>query len=215
MKSTIDENETFFVDEKMSNDIYKFINETLTPIFNKIPYNVSEQILMISVVLNSQPDIVLDWGTHLGVSSRIFYEIGKYFHLKYKVHTFDLKEENSHFERLNNDSVGQFIKECSSVTQHYGDGVEEALKILAKKKRFKKPLFFVDGDHKLETVSRELTSIFETIESPFVLVHDTWSKGENNGPWQACHSAKEKYDLVLFTIDQDAPGMTFLRRKKL
>lgn len=178
----------------------------------EIPYTAKEKELLILAVLETEPDIVLDWGTHIGISARLFYELGQYFSLDYKVHTVDLKEEGSHPERPTNNGLGKHIVDIPDVSQHFGDGIEKSLEIFANG-YFDKPLFFVDGDHQQKTVSRELSLIFEVVENPFVLVHDTWSKGQNNGPWQACCLAKEKYNLEMFSVDNEPPGMTFLKRK--
>lgn len=191
-------------------NIKDFLQEVEDVFFNG-PFPKEEMDLMASVTINHHPDVIFDWGTHLGYSARFFYEIEQYFSLGYKVHTIDLEEEKTHEEKLPLGEIGKIFKELN-INQHFGNGVEKALEIFRLEK-YKKPLFFVDGDHQEKTVLEELRLIFETVPLPLVLVHDSWSKGENNGPFKACCWAKEHFKLEMISVDDKAPGVTFLKRK--
>lgn len=192
----------FFFDKALIKRAISLIdNSNFFDFQNVSPFPRHEKIFMVYTVLLHNPDVIFDWGTHLGVSARIFHEIKQFTSLKYDVHTTDVRSKYGHPERPISD-LGKYIeeaKEAKEVTQHFGDGVTVSLKLLKKSNKYKKPLFFVDGDHAEKTVFRELSSIFKNVEDPVALVHDTWSNsGGNIGPWLACKKLATDNQLFIF-----------------
>lgn len=172
---------------------------------------------MTSAVCLVQPDLIFDWGTHIGKSARIFYEITIHFKITAEIHSVDLPDNIEHEEHPH-ETRGSMVKGLSNVKLHQGDGVKKSLAIYraSKGKKNKRVLFFVDGDHSYESVKRELSSIVEAIEHPAVLLHDTFyqsaKSGYNIGPHKAINdvlkATKKKPVRVETTLG--LPGMTLL-----
>jgi len=201
--------------ESELHDASKFVVEVLYPLIKSQPYPINEQILMTCVAKTRDIDYIFEYGTHFGVSARIWYEIKKYFNLKYNIHTIDLPYNEEHIEHPKN-NVGVFIRNISEIQQHFGNGVEVSLE-LAKKFKAKNPLFFVDGDHEYESVYLELDRIYSEFPSSHVLAHDTFMQREekkyNTGPGRAVKAIIKKYNLEEVQLNIGTPGMTYLYKE--
>jgi cephalosporin hydroxylase len=191
-----------------------FVTRTLVPITKNRPFPLDEQMLMVSAVCLAQPDLIFDWGTHIGKSARIFYETTKHFGIPCTIHSMDLPNEEDHSEHPGEER-GKLVKNLDNVELHLGDGVETALKIYKKNKK-KKALFYVDGDHSYESVYRELTLILKHVDRPTVLLHDTFfqsaKSGYNVGPNKAIKDALKKNGKKpqIISTQLGLPGMTLL-----
>lgn len=53
------------------------------------------------------------------------------------------------------------VKDIPEVMLHQGDGLDESMKVLDKVQGDIKPLFFLDGDHAYDSVTRELAGIMK------------------------------------------------------
>ena len=195
-----------------------FVTGKLLPIIKNRPFPLDEQMLLVSAICLSKPDIIFDWGTHIGKSARIFYETTKYFGITADIHSMDLPDDAEHAEHPG-ETRGMLVRGLDNVYLHQSDGVDTALK-LCKKTRAKRPFFYVDGDHSYESVHRELTKILKNTVSPAIVLHDTFyqSKGSNYniGPSQAIKDVlkETKKKPTIITTQLGLPGMTFLYFKE-
>lgn len=195
----------------------RFILGELVPIVGVSPYPLNELMLMTGAVCWLKPELIFDWGTHIGKSARIFYEITRHFKISSEVHTIDLPQNARHIEHPGKNR-GIYIKGIKSILSYDGDGVTEAVKIY-KEKHKKKALFFLDGDHKYTSVKRELERITKNAPNSSVLIHDTFFQSKessyNIGPFRAIETVIKKYSSRYKKIETQTglPGMTLLYQK--
>lgn len=193
----------------------EFILRKLIPITGTRPFPLDEQMLIVAAVCRTKPTHIFEWGTHVGKSARIFYEISSYFNINSEIHSIDLPDDKEHIEHPRN-SRGIFVRNISQVQLHQGDGLELSLSILKKTDPTARPLFFVDGDHSYESVKRELESIIKEAPRASILLHDTFyqhkSSKYNIGPYQAIKDVLKSVPNTYNEIHTDTglPGMTFL-----
>lgn len=199
--------------------ISEFILGKIIPIVNIHPYPLNELMLMVAVVCGVRPNHIFEWGTNIGKSARIFYETVRFFKIKSQIHSIDLPDSIKHREHPGSQRAG-LVKNIKSVKLYQGDGLTVALK-LCRQLKPATPLFFLDGDHRYQSIKRELTGITKTIPHAHILVHDTFNQskrsGYNTGPYRAVKTflttvPKQRYQ-VISTIT-GLPGMTFLYRQK-
>jgi len=189
----------------------------LVPIVDIHPFPLDELLLMSGAMAYFKPKLVFEWGTHIGKSARIFYELSLTLELDTIIHSIDLPDEVEHGEHPHGQR-GVMVRGVKNVKLHQGDGVETALKIMQKSPGHSGGsgvLFFVDGDHEYNSVRRELTEIMKKAPKAAVLLHDTFyqSSGShyNTGPHEAvkgCLKNSKKYRRIDTKIG--LPGMTLL-----
>jgi hypothetical protein len=170
---------------------------------------------MVAAACRLKPSVVFDWGTHIGVSARVFYECERAFGLGYEIHSVDLPPDASHVEHPGQEH-GRLVRGLGKVHLHRGNGVKVALELWQKLGQPKRPLFFVDGDHAYESVRDELNEIFTTVPDASALAHDTFFQSAeskyNVGPAQAVREIVEKFSPRFMVIHSGLglPGMTLL-----
>lgn len=146
------------------------------------PYCRAEVAFMVGAVDYFRPRVIFDWGTNIGSSARIFYEATK--GVVAGIHTIEVTDPST-LEHAG-PNTGRHIAGLP-VKQHFGDGATTATRLyweLRDRRRPSRPMFYLDGDHRAETVARELTTIDTAIEEDAViLIHDTLS--EASGPHRA------------------------------
>lgn len=182
------------------------------------PFPVNEQFLLTAIVCRLNPDCVFEWGTNVGKSARIFYEIQKHFKIPFQIHSIDLPDDIDHTEHPHN-KRGMYVKGLNNVTLHQGDGLETSLEIYHKNQKIYNPLFFLDGDHSYSSVTRELNEITRQVKNPILVIHDTFYQSpEANyhiGPYTAITdfltTSKEKYEVL--STNTGLPGLTVLFTK--
>lgn len=191
-----------------------FVTSKLLPIIKNRPFPLDEQMLMTSAVCIFQPTMIFDWGTHIGKSARVFYEICSHFQIDAEIHSIDLPDTKEHAEHPGEER-GRLVRGLKNVHLHQGDGVKTAL-ALYKKAKPASALFYVDGDHSYDSVYRELSMILDKVERPTVLLHDTFDQspqsGYNVGPHSAIVDAIKKSGKKpkLVSTALGLPGMTLL-----
>ena len=200
------------------NRLTSFILKDLVPIVGLSPYPISEQILMASAVVSLKPDYIFEWGTHLGVSARIFHEICNKYQIDAIIHSIDLPDNIDHIEHPRSNR-GIKVKGISNVNLHQGDGLDKSLEIAGNLNQNAKLLFFLDGDHEYESVSRELAGIHTKFPKANILAHDTFYQSEdskyNIGPYLAIKDFLKKHpdSYKILSTDFGLPGMTLLYNK--
>ena len=192
----------------------KFIIYRLIPIVGLHPYPITELNLMVAAVCRLKPQQIFEWGTNIGKSARIFYEIGKQFGISMDIHSIDLPDDLEHTEHPKS-SRGRMVRGYTGVTLHQGDGLGKSIEIYQKNPALR-TLVFIDGDHSYESVFRELNGVIESMPNAHILLHDTFYQSEaagyNIGPYRAVKETLEKMpgrfsDTVTNT---GLPGMTLL-----
>lgn len=197
------------------NQLSSFIIKDLLPIFGVSPFPITELLLMSSAMVKLKPDYIFEWGTHLGISARIFFEICKKYDINATIHSIDLPDDIEHIEHPGNQR-GIKVKGLKNIILHQGDGLDTSIDIAIKLKGNNKLLFFLDGDHSCESVSRELNGIHNTFPKSYILIHDTFyqssDSGYNIGPYEAVRDFLEKKPNQYKKISTDIglPGMTLL-----
>jgi predicted O-methyltransferase YrrM len=189
----------------------EFILDKLVPVIGVHPYPLDELLFMCSTVAYFHPDIIIEWGTHLGKSARIFYETSVYLRLGNIVHSIDLPPENEHMENIHETSERAMFVRGLPVKLHIGDGLSIARDLLAETKP-NLPLLFVDGDHSIESVQYELAYIKQIAPRAVVLAHDTFFQGPesgyNCGPYEAMKKFADECNLPIESTVLGLPGMS-------
>ena len=175
------------------------------------PYPLDELMLMAAAVHYTRPDVIVEIGTHVGKSGRIWWELARWHGLTTQIHTIDLHDP-AHAE-FPGKSLGKMIRGLP-IVQHVGDGFHVADQLL-QDSAGARCLLFLDGDHAFETVSRELTLAVRHPNVAAVLVHDTFfqpGSGYNHGPYEAVQQfiAEHPVNQVVHA-HLGLPGMTYLR----
>ena len=192
-----------------------FVLDTIVPVVGVRPYPLNELLLMTAAACRLRPSVVFDWGTHIGVSARIFHECDKAFNLGYDVHSVDLPPDATHVEHPGQEH-GRLVHGLDKVHLHRGNGVKVALDVWRKLGQPSSPLFFVDGDHAYESVLDELSEIFSASRDASVLAHDTFFQSAdsnyNVGPARAIDEVVRSLPGRFMVIKSGLglPGMTLL-----
>jgi cephalosporin hydroxylase len=159
-----------------------------------------------------RPELVVDIGTHLGKSARVWHDVAKWLGEPCQIHTVDLFDPNH--PEFPGKLLGQFIRGLP-VTQHLGDGHAVARKILLESPN-KKALLFLDGDHAYETVLQELQ--LATLLRPggsCILVHDTFfqpGSSYNHGPYLAIEEYRKTFAFrQVVHLQLGLPGLSYLQ----
>jgi cephalosporin hydroxylase len=190
-----------------------FVLKKLVPKAGVHPFPLNELMFMTSAVCSLKPKMIFEWGTNIGKSAWIFNEIVETFDIDCTIHSTDLPDDMEHNEHPHS-KRGIMVKNCSRVQLYQGDGVDTSLKIIDQKQPKGTILFFVDGDHSLESVQRELEKILENVPNAAILLHDTFYQSSqsnyNIGPYKAISKSMESNGKKILTTTFGLPGMTLL-----
>lgn len=195
--------------------VSEFVMKELVPIVGIHPYPLNELMLMTATLCVLRPTHIFEWGTNLGKSARIFYEITKHFSILCEIHSIDLPDNVKHKEHPRQNR-GIFVKDISQVRLYQGDGLNTSLALCKDIHKKSQPLFFLDGDHEYRSVKRELDNILKNVSNVSILVHDTFFQSSrskyNIGPYKAvCTTLRlvpDKYKII--STNMGLPGMTLL-----
>lgn len=142
---------------------------TIRPI--RIPgYGEDEVRFFAETIWELQPTHIFEWGTNVGASARVFYELTRIGGIRCDVHTTEHPDHATHDHPGH--LLGRWLKGCN-VKMHTGDGVNVSLAEYVHAGAPEQVLFFLDGDHSYAAVLRELEAIAATAPSAVILVHDT------------------------------------------
>jgi cephalosporin hydroxylase len=192
-----------------------FIVCELIPIVGVRPFPLNELLLMCGALVRFQPEHLFEWGTNIGKSARIFLETRQRFYLETSIHSIDLPEDATHVEHPGKNHA-ILLKGVKGVNLYRGDGLEVSQNLADRFGKSMRYLFFLDGDHSFESVSRELQTVTSAFPTASILVHDTFYQdpacGYNIGPYNAIrHTIQNnpgRYKLV--ETRTGLPGMSLL-----
>ncbi len=199
-------------------EVSDFVVKKLVPVVSFHPFPLNELMLMTSAVCYFKPEMIFEWGTNIGKSARIFYEIKQAFNIQTEIHSIDLPNEVYHNEHPKNDR-GIMVKGINEVNLHQGDGLEKSFEIIDQKKPKGKILFFVDGDHSYASVKKELETILEKAPEAVVLLHDTFYQSDNSnyniGPFKALQEVTSiiSNNFTNISVGLGLPGMSLIYKK--
>jgi predicted O-methyltransferase YrrM len=181
----------------------------LVRIVGHSPYPLDELMLMAAAFEYHRPEIVIDIGTHIGKSARIWFELAKRLKIQATIHTIDLYDP-SHVEYPGH-RLGTYIRGLP-VRQHIGDGYACACDIISAASPAACFLIFLDGDHSYETVQREL-HLGQMIKRGCLLVHDTFyqpGSPYNHGPYLAIQDSLPNLPVKqVIHLQTGLPGMSY------
>ena len=174
------------------------------------PYPLDELLMMTAVFAYHRPEVVIDIGTHLGKSARVWHELSTRLQTGSTVHTIDvLDPTHPEFPSARH---AEFVRN-TPVKTHIGDGAAVAADLIRAEpgRRF---LLFLDGDHRYETVLQELELVRLLADESGVLLHDTFyqpSSSYNHGPYLALqHFAKTFPTKQMLHMHAGLPGMSYM-----
>jgi cephalosporin hydroxylase len=196
--------------------ISEFVTKQVIPLIKYTPYPIAEINLMVASICQYKPTHILEWGTNVGKSARIFYETVKAFSISSNIISIDLPDDINHSEHPHNQR-GLFVKNLPEVTLLTGDGLDTAIEYLDRvKSKNLRPLFFLDGDHAYSSVLREISAIARLYPTAAIMIHDTFYQEPgckyNVGPHIAVDEIIQKYPKRYYRIETTLglPGMTVL-----
>lgn len=197
-------------------NLSEFILNKLINIVGTNPYPLDELMLMSSAVILCKPKYIIEWGTHVGKSARIFHEVSKFYKINVEIYTYDLPDNVDHNEHPRA-KRGIFIKNIKNIHAYQADALLHGMQILIENNAIdNEVLFYIDGDHGYESVYNELITIYNKFPKANILLHDTYFQTEdskyNIGPYLAINdfisSTKANYKTT--TTNLGLPGMTLL-----
>jgi cephalosporin hydroxylase len=191
-------------------DLGAFVWRRLLPLVGTTPFPPNEIMLMSAAVLHVKPDVLVEWGTNIGVSARIFFEVSRAYELGVDIHSIDLPPTVDHIEHPH--KRRGFLVRHLPVTLHEGDGPEVAKALLA---RSNKPLVFIDGDHDYKSVLRDGRAIIKCAPEASILFHDTFFQpgaNYNHGPYEAVRTILHEFEghYQVLETSLGLPGMTLI-----
>lgn len=198
--------------------ISDFIIRKLVPVIGIQPYPLNEQFLLTAAVCRFKPSHIFEWGTNVGKSARMFYEISLHFNILYTIYSTDLPDNIEHVEHPGTQR-GILVKGLKNVNLYQGDGLSHSLAILDNIENCHKPLFFLDGDHSYESVRREIDGIINAVIDPIIIIHDTFYQSPesryNIGPYLALTEfIKRNNNLYeMMSTNTGLPGLSLIYKK--
>src|SRR5579864_2599524 len=112
----------------------ELIVERLVPVVGIHPFPLNELQLMTGAVVRFQPQLILEWGTHIGKAARIFYEVTSALGLESTVHSIDLPDDVEHGEHPH-EQRGMLVHGINEVKLHQGDGLDTSFAIMKKSRK--------------------------------------------------------------------------------
>jgi cephalosporin hydroxylase len=199
-------------------ELDRFVLEKILPKTGLL-YPLAEISLMALAADRVRPTHILEWGTNIGGSAKIFHTITEALQLNTAIHTWDLPEDVPHGQHPGKDH-GKLARGLPRVHFHRQDGLQGALaKMESERAQFPKirPLFFVDGDHSYASVIREIAGLVSVQDEFHLLAHDTFvqkpdAKGQSRESWIGCPTALEAFakDYRWLNVGFGKPGMAYL-----
>lgn len=177
------------------------------------PYPLNEQMLMAAAIAFVKPKIIIEWGTHVGISARLFWEVKKALSLNCQIYTID--SMNPNHPEFPGAKRGIYLHK-TDIKQLTGDGVVIASKLL---ENICNPvLVYVDGDHSREATKEDF-AIWDKLPSKSgILAHDVFFQTPSNyniGPWLSFQElVQQKSDISQVQWQLlGLPGMVFMSKK--
>ena len=192
-------------------DLGLFVWRTVLPLTSTFPYPPHELMLMTSAVVAVRPRLIVEWGTNVGVSTRVFCETMLRYGIEGEIHSIDLADGQEHFEHPH--GFRGIMCSGTAVKLHQGDGSTVACELLKAVGEDQRSLVFIDGDHSYESVLREGDAIWRTRPDTAILFHDTFAGNiDDGGPRKAVDQLIGRFAARPWIIEAQLgpPGMTLV-----
>ena len=191
-------------------DLGLFVWRTVLPLATTFPYPPHELMLMASAVVALRPRLIVEWGTNVGVSSRVFLETVLRFGIEAEIHSIDLPGGAECFDHPGR--LRGILCAGTAVKLHQGDGSTVACELLTAMGEDATSLVFIDGDHRYESVLKEGSAIWRTSPNAAILFHDTFPGTADNGPRKAVDQLIGKFTARPWIVEAQLgpPGMTLV-----
>lgn len=189
--------------------------ERVVPKIGIRPYPLNEQMLMAAAVAFVRPAAIIEWGTHLGKSARLFWEVKEALGLRgCRVCTVDSMDPTQ--PEFPGASRGDFLGD-TGVEQIVGDGAQIAGRLIED---IHEPvLIYVDGDHSREATKRDFSIWPKLPPKSGLLAHDVLFQEPsdyNTGPWESLQECLEDNRSTIAQVQWQLlglPGMAFICKK--
>jgi len=198
--------------EVNTSELGQFVWRRLLPLVGTTPFPPHELLLMGAAMLWVRPRLVVEWGTNVGVSARIFRELNAHYGIGAEIHSIDLPRSAQHREHPG-ERRGLLVR-GSNVHLHEGDGATLAAQVISSTK-CARPLVFIDGDHAQESVLRDARSVLSVAPRACLLFHDTFyqpAASYNHGPYEAIQYIVNEIPGACQIVEAGlgCPGMTLV-----
>ncbi len=157
-------------------------------------YSPSEVSLVFETIDRDQPDFICEWGTNVGQSARMFYEVSRGLGVNCPIHSIEISDDVV-------GGRGKFV-EGLPVTLHLGLGLETCLS-LYNQSGAKRPLVFLDDNHVYQSVLDQLVVLNREMPEATLLLHDVFTDYGDDGvvlgePGQAVRdwNNRDLYEIV-------------------
>ena len=185
----------------------------LVSIIGMKPHPLDELVLMVAAFVYHQPRLVIDVGTHIGKSARIWWELAQSWKTSTTVNTIDIMDPDH--PEYPGDMLGRFIGR-TGVVQRIGDSYPVAGEIIDSHSSVP-TLLFLDGSHEYDIVRRDL-ELARRLDDGCILVHDTMfqpGSDYNHGPYEAVRDFLQSYPAhQVLQTNTGLPGLTYIGLKR-
>lgn len=193
-------------------DLGLFVSRKLIPVVGTSPFPPNELMLMCAAMLWLRPTLVVEWGTNIGASARVWHETNIHYRLGADICSIDLPDSVPHPEHPG--ARRGLLVRGLPVRLYQGDGPEQATKLITEL-ACTRPLVFIDGDHSEAAVYRDGRAVLDAAPQASVLFHDTFyqpSSSYNHGPHFAVQRllAEVSPRRQIISCDLGCPGLTLL-----
>jgi predicted O-methyltransferase YrrM len=199
-----------------TSELGQFIWRRLIPIVGTNPFPPHELMLMSAAMLWLKPKLVVEWGTNVGVSARVFHEANVHYKIGAEIHSIDLPDNVTHREHPKQ-RRGLLVRDLP-VVLHQGNGPVLASSLIHERNCLF-PLIFIDGDHARESVFHDTRLVLQAAPAAALLFHDTFyqpKSGYNHGPYEAVQDLLAELGTTaqVITANLGCPGMTLVVPQK-
>ncbi len=142
-----------------------------------IGFTFSEVEFIHDTMSEQRTDWLAEWGTNVGNSARVFYEVALDLDRPCEIHSIDICDQVPILRPCDEGRARGYHVRGLPVTLHVGDGITVAADLytqaLRRRRPPKQPLFFLDDSHEETDVLRQLEAINEWAPEAVILAHDT------------------------------------------
>lgn len=131
-------------------------------------YSTEEIEFIYTTMAEFKPDFLVEYGTNIGQSARIFHEARKWLQIDCVIHSVEIQRElGAGWPHPR----GHYVKDLP-VNLHIGDGVTRGVELFHASGAHR-PLFFLDDNHAESEVLRQMNLIHVECPEAVMLIHDT------------------------------------------
>ena len=134
-------------------------------------YTPEEMTFVYDTMAELRPSLLLEWGTNVGHSARMFWEAKRLLALDTEIHSIELSEPVSALRPEDEGKQRGHHVQGLDVTLHVGVGVPTAVRLHAESGR-EPTLLYVDDNHSGPGLTHDLGVLTTEMPDAVILVHD-------------------------------------------